>query len=260
MQTPPGITESNQSYYAGNSFSVPHFTQQLQHGTPATPAQPPASIQEVNAPASSGVISSSLLCAFSSQVTVAPTRNGTGGVIPLAEAITQISFLDFLQRFGVSIAPPQPPQPPVSNSLLEAAVQTTTPCNVSQDVSTQTSDQSDTLSCDVAVQTTFYGAPTLSLDAAAQTITPSTLFQHVSAQMGSRSASSFSVDTSVQITSHSAVQLDAATQLDLTEFLIGWIFSDNPLDRRYPVRQSPSSILGAHVARRQDLNKQPLLL
>ena len=97
MQTPPGITECNQSYYAGSSFSVPHFAQQLQHGTPATPAQLPASIQEVNAPASSGVISSSLLSrsAFSSQVTEAPTRNGTGGVMPLAEAITQLSFLEF---------------------------------------------------------------------------------------------------------------------------------------------------------------------
>ena len=179
---------------------------------------------------------------------MAPTRNGTGGVIPLAEAITQISFLEFLQRFGVSIAPPQPPQPPVSTLLLEAAVQTTTLCNVSQDVSTQTSDQLDTLSCDVAVQTSFFGAPALSLDAAARTITPSTLSQHVSTQMGSRSASSFSVDASVQNTAHSAVLIDAATQLNLTEFLIGWIYSDQPVDRRHPFCQSPPSRLGAHVA------------
>ena len=156
-QTPPGITECNQSYYTGNSFSVPHSAQQLQHGTPATPALPPASIQEVNAPASSGVISSSLLSrsAFSSQDTADPTRNGTGGVMPLAEAITQLSFLELLQRCGVSIAPPQSSQPAVSISLLDAAVQTTTSCNVSQDVSTQTSDQPDTLSCDVAGQTSF---------------------------------------------------------------------------------------------------------
>ena len=142
MQKPPGITEGNQSYYTGNSFSVPHFAQQLQHGTPATLAQPPASIQEVNAPASSGVISSSLLSrsAFSSQVTADPTRYGTGGVMPLAEAITQLSFLEFLQRCGVSIAPPQPSQPRVSVSLLDAAVQTTPPCNISQEVYTQTSD------------------------------------------------------------------------------------------------------------------------
>ena len=122
VQMPPGTTECNHSYYTGNSFSAPHFAQQLQNGTLATPAQPPASIQEVNGPASSGFVSSSQLSrsAISSQVTVAPTRNGTGGVIPLAEAITQISFLEFLKRFGVSIAPPQPPQSPVSNSLLEA--------------------------------------------------------------------------------------------------------------------------------------------
>ena len=249
MQTPSGITECNQSYYAGNSLSVPHFAQQLQHGTSATPAQLPASIQEVNAPASSGVISSSLFSrsAISSQVTEAPTRNGTGGVMPLAEAISQLSFLEFLQRFGVSIAPPQPPQPPVSCSLLDAAVQTTTPCNVSHDVSTQTSDQPDTPSCDVAVQTSFDGASTLSLDAAAQTTSPSTSSQHVSTQIGSRSASSFSVDMSVQLSAHRVMQLDAATQLDITEFLIGWIHSDRPLDRRHPF-QSLSSILGAHAA------------
>ena len=58
--------------------------------------------------------------------------------MPLAEAITQLSFLEFLQRCGVSIAPRQPSQPPVPISLLDAAVQTTPPCDVSQDVSTQT--------------------------------------------------------------------------------------------------------------------------
>ena len=250
MQTPPDITECNQSYYASNSFSVPHAAQQVQHGTPATPALPPASIQKVNAPASSGVISSPLLSrtAFSSQVTADPTRNGTGGVMPLAEAITQLSFLEFLQRCGVSIAPPQSSQPTVSISLLDAAVQTTPLCDVSQEESTQTSDQLDTLSCDVAVQTSFYGAPILSLDAAAQTTSPSTSSQHVSTQIGSRSASSFSVDTSVQTSTHGVVQLDAATQLDLTEFLIGWIFSDSPIDRRHLFCQSPPSVLGAHVA------------
>ena len=108
---PPGTTECNHSYYTGNSFSVPHSAQQLQHGTPATPAQPPASIQEVDGPASSGVISSSLLScsAFSSQVIVDPTRYGTCDDMPLAEAIT----------------PPQPSQPPVSISLQDATVQTT---------------------------------------------------------------------------------------------------------------------------------------
>ena len=249
MQTPPGTTECNHSYYTGNSFSVPHSAQQLQHGTSVSPAQPPASIQEVDAPASSGVISSSLLScsAFSSQVTVDPTRYGTGDDMPLAEAITQLSFLEFLQRCGVSIAPHQPSQPPVSISLQDATVQTTPPCDVSHQVSTQTSVQQDTLSCDVAVQTSFYGAHTLSLDAAAQTTSPSTLSQHVSTQMGSRSASSFSVDTSVQTPIRCVVQHDAATQLPLTEFFIGCIYSNSPLDRQNPVRQSPPPMQGSHV-------------
>ena len=99
MQTPPGTTECNHSYYTGNSFSVSHSAQQLQNDTPATPMQPPASVQEVDAPASSGVMSSSLLScsAFSSQVTVDRTRYGTGDDMPLADAITQLSFL---QRCG----------------------------------------------------------------------------------------------------------------------------------------------------------------
>ena len=51
----------------------------------------------------------------------------------------------------------------------------------------------------------------------------------------------------MQTSTHSVVQLDAATQLDLTEFFIGWIFSDSPLDRRNPVRQSPPSVQDSHV-------------
>ena len=51
----------------------------------------------------------------------------------------------------------------------------------------------------------------------------------------------------MQTSTHSVVQHDAATQLPLTEFLIGWIFSNSPLDRRNPVRQSPPSVLDSHV-------------
>ena len=75
----------------------------------------------------------------------------------------------------------------------------------------------------------------------------SSLSQDVSTQFGSRTVSSFSVDASLQTSTHSVVQLVAATQLDLTEFLIGWIFSDSPLDRRHPLCQSPPSVLGSHV-------------
>ena len=226
VQLPPGTTECNHSYYTGNSFSAPHSVQQLQNGTIATSVQPLAYTQENNGAASSGFVSSPLLpcSAISSQVPACPTRNVTGDVMPLAEAITQLSFLEFLQRCGVPIAPPQPPQLPVPISLLDAAVQTTPPCDVFQDVSTQTSDQQvSSISYDVAVQTSSHGIHISSLDAAVQTIQHSTLSQHVSTQMGSRSASSFSVDMFVQTPIRSTVLHDVAIQLPITEFFNGCI-------------------------------------
>ena len=165
--------------------------------------------------------------------------------MPLAEAITQLSVLEFLQRCGVSIAPPQPSQQPVPISLLDVAVQTTPPCGGSQDVSTQTSDQQvSSLSPDVAVQTSPHGVHISSLDAAVQTTPQSTPSQHVSTQMGSRSVSSFSVDIFVQTPICSVVPHDVAIQLLITEFFTGCIFSNDPLDRQNFVRQSPSSIQG----------------
>ena len=87
------------------------------------------------------------------------------------------------------------------------AVQTTPPCDAFQDVSTQTSDQQDTLSCDMAVQTSFHSVHTSSLDAAVQTIPHSTLSQNVS-------GSSLSIDVAVQTSFHGAhiLSLDAAAQ------------------------------------------------
>ena len=142
-------------------------------------AQPFAYTQEAYGAASSGFVSSPLLprSAISSQVPACPTRNVTCDAMPLAEAITQLSFLEFLQRCGIPIAPPQPSQLPVPISLLDAAVQTTPPCDASQDVSTQTSDQPvSSLSLDVAVQTSFHGVHTSSLNAAVQTLPLGTLF------------------------------------------------------------------------------------
>ena len=164
------------------------------------------------------------------------------------EALTQLSFLEFVQRCNLLIAPSQPTQLPASVSLTDVAVQTASPCEVSQDSSTQTSDQPvSSLSLDVAVQTIFHSICSSPLDAAVQTLSHSSLSRYVSTQFGSRPASSFSVGASMQTSTHSVVQLDAATQLDLTEFLIGWIFSDNPLDPRHPFCQSPPSVLGSHV-------------
>ena len=93
----------------------------------------------------------------------------------------------------------------------------------------------------MAVQTYSHGIHILSLDAAVQTTSPSTLSQHVSTQMGSRLASSFSVDVLVQTPVRNVVLHDVAIQLPIKEFFIGCVFSNDPLDRRNFVRQSPSS-------------------
>ena len=76
---------------------------------------------------------------------------------------------------------------------------------------------------------------------------PVLLSQHVSMQMGSRSASSFSFDMFVQTPVRSAVLHDVATQLPLTEFFIGCIYSNSPLDRQNFVRQSPPPMQGSHA-------------
>ena len=243
MQLPPGTTEGNHSCYTRNSFSASHPVLQLQnHGT-ANSVQPLAYTQEANGAASSGFVSCPLLpCStISSHVPVCPIRNDTGDVMLLTQAITQLSFLEFRQHCGVPLAPPQPSLLPVPISLLDAAVQANPPCDVFQDVSTQTSDQQDTLSCDVAVQTSSHGIHILSLDAAAQTTSPSTLSQHVSTQMGSRLATSFSVDVFIQTPVRSVVLHDVAVQLPISEFFIGCVVSNDPLDRQNFVRQSPSS-------------------
>ena len=51
----------------------------------------------------------------------------------------------------------------------------------------------------------------------------------------------------MQTSIRSVVQHDAATQLPLTEFFIGCICSNSPLDRQNLVRQSPPSVLDSHV-------------
>ena len=109
------------------THSLHHPVLQLQnHGT-ANSVQPLTHTQQANGTASSGSVSSPPLpCStISSQVPVCPIRNDTGDVMPLAQAITQLSFLEFLQHCGVPLAPPQPSQLPVPISLLDAAVQTT---------------------------------------------------------------------------------------------------------------------------------------
>ena len=142
-------------------------------------------------------------------------------------------------------------------------MQTTSPCDASQDASTQTSDQLvSSLSFDVVVQTSLHGIHISSLDAAVQTIPHSTLCQNVSTQMGSRSASSFCVDIFVQTPFRSTVLHDVSTQLPLTEIFIGCIYSNSPLDRQNFVCQSPPPMQGSHAVLQPpiDSNSQPRLL
>ena len=113
---------------------------------------------ELHVSASSGSVSSPQLphSAISSQVPAGPTRNVTGEEMPtsLAEAATQLSFLEFLQRCNLLITPPQPPQVPVPISPLDAAVQTLPHSGASP---TQTCARPvASLSLDAAVQTPLH--------------------------------------------------------------------------------------------------------
>ena len=153
--------------------------------------------------------------------------------MPLADAITQLSFLEFLQHCGVSIAPHQPSQLPVPISLLDAAVQTTPPCGAFQDVSTQTSDQQvSSLSFDVAVQTSPHGIHISSL-----WMLPCRRPHKV-----------LRLSTSL----HRWVLAQLLRFLLIFLFRLpyavwcyaGCIFSNDPLDRQNLVRQPPSSVQG----------------
>ena len=141
----------------------------------------------------------------------------------------------------------------VSISLLDAAVQTTPPCDGSQDVSTQTSDQQvSSISFDVAVQTSSHDIHTSSLDAAVQRIPHSTFSQHVSTQMGSRSASSFSVLCYTMLPHN---YRSRSSLLDVSTRTIPWTAKISFVSPRHQYK--------VHVpccSRRQDSNSQPRLL
>ena len=194
-----GPPESNHSNYAGNSLSALHSSQQVHDGTVFTSVHPRSTTQRlIDTTPSCSALGSQLLHGHTgSPVLAGPTRNVTGEAMPTSfdEALTQLSFLEFVQRCNVLTAPSQSTQLPASVSLVDVAVQTAAPCEVSLDSSTQTSDQpGSSLSLDVAVQTTFRSVCSSSLDAAVQTLSHSSLSQDVSTQFGSRTVSSFSVD------------------------------------------------------------------
>ena len=85
---------------------------------------------------------------------------------------------------------------------------------------------------DAAVQTPFHSVLILPLDATVQTLPHSTASQDASTQKGTRPDSSLSLDAAVQTPLRSVVSHDTSTQLPLTEFFIGCIFSNDPFDRQ----------------------------
>ena len=227
---PSSTTEWNHSYYTGNSLSALHSSQQFHDDTVSTSVHPLVSTQATNGTTSSGSAFGPQLPQgpISSPVLAGPTRNVTGEAMPTSfvEALTQLSFLEFVQRCNLLIAPSQPTQLPAPVSLMDVAVQTASPCDASQDASTQTSDQPvSSLSFDVAVQTSFHSVHTSSLDAAVQTLPHSTVSQHVSAQMGARRASSFSLDIFVQTPIRSTVSHDFSTFYTTTDHgVLYWLY------------------------------------
>ena len=170
-----GPPELNRSYYTGNSLSALHSSQQVHEDSVPTSVHSRPTTQRLidNTPSCSALGSQLLHRNTGSPVLAGPIRNVTGDAMPTSfdVALTQLSFLDFVQRCNLLIAPSQSDS---ATSLcftrMDADVQTAAPCEVSQDSSTQTSDQPGSLlSRDVAVQTISRSVCSSFLDAAVQT-------------------------------------------------------------------------------------------
>ena len=195
--------------------------------------QPLASTQESNGTAPSGPVSGpqlphNLIC---SQVPTGPTRNVTGEVMPtsLAEAVTQLSFLEFLQRCGLlSRLSYQSPFHPWT--LLCRPLHPVMPlmmCPLRRLISLSPRYLS-TWQCR---RLSTVSTPHLWM-LLCRTLPHITVSQDVSTQMGARPASSFSLDAAIQTPIRSTVSHDTSTQLPLTEFSMGCIFSNDPFDRQ----------------------------
>ena len=118
-------------------FGPKHYTlQQLQAGvSSSSPVQTLAATQESSGTASSSFVSSTQFThsAISSHIQASPTRIVTGDVMSatLAEAATQLSFAEFLERCNLMRASPP------HTLLLDAATQTFPHSAASADASTQ---------------------------------------------------------------------------------------------------------------------------
>ena len=163
----------NRSYYTGNSLSVLHSPQDVYDDSVPTSVHSPPTPQRLfdNTPSCSA-ISPQLLHRNTGLPAIAgPIRNATGEAMPTSfdVALTQLSFMELVQRCNALATTPLSTRLSVSISLADVAVQTTAPCGVSHDSSTQTPDQpGPSLSHDVAVQTTSCSASSSFLDASVQ--------------------------------------------------------------------------------------------
>ena len=140
-----GHSEMNRSYYTGNSLSVLHSSQHVYDDSFPTSVHSPPTSQRLfdNTPSCSAISPQLLHRNTGSPALAGPTRNATGEALPTSfdVALTQLSFMELVQRCNVLATTSQSTQLSVSRSLADAAVQTTAPCGVSHDSSTQTSDQ-----------------------------------------------------------------------------------------------------------------------
>ena len=221
MRLPLGTTECNHSFYTCNSLSALQPLQQLHAGASSpSPAQLSASTRESHgaAPSSSVSCPQVTLNASHPQIQTGPTRTVTSDLMSatLAEAATQLSFVEFLERcIFVSASPP--PQLPVPTPPLDAATQTFSHTAASRDVSTQLSFREFLAS-------------------------PSTL--DVLCPAFDRPVPSLPLDAAVHTPLSSVATHEASTQLPLTEFFIGCTFSNDPSDRQ----ASPSAHCNAGSA------------
>ena len=222
MRLPLGTTGWNHSYYTGIPHSALHSLQQFQAGSSSpSPVQKSASTWESHSAATSSSVSCPQVThsAISPQVQTGPNRTVTSDLVSamLAEAATQLSFAALLERC-ISVSASPPPPLPIPTPLLDAATQTIPHIAVSQDVSTQLSLEEFSPRCVHPHNSSGALAPPSSHDVLCPTC--------------SRPVPSLLLDAAVQTPLYCVASHDASTQLPLTEFFMGCIFSNDPFDRQ----------------------------
>ena len=104
-----GHSEMNRSYYTGNSLSVLHSSQQVHEDSVPTSVQSRPTTQQLidNMPSCAAIGPQLLHRNTGSPALAGPTRYVTGETMPTSfdVALTQLSFLEFVQRCNVLAIP-----------------------------------------------------------------------------------------------------------------------------------------------------------